>query len=798
MKKAYNLPIFLFLCGILAYGGCFARHTTESFDLTNIIRDGNVDDAFYYHRIARNLAEGKFSTFDGGITRTNGYHPLWMLLITPLHWAFDPIAALFAVKAFEIMLIAGGVACIAAAAWLGHMPWILLFALPPLFYMNIGLLLSMEPAAALFMLGLLFLVLGLYARNPARWKRPLAAVLFFLPWARLEYMAVSLAASGVLCLIEHSLQKSPDGGRRTLFRRLYALDAAGPLLAAVAGILAYFAYNGLVFGGIVPVSGAVKAVMSQAEISSLTQNFHDVRQMWIFAAGLPAALEICAWFAFFWWSAHRSRRRRDYLSLIFMAGAFSLAAGHLGKFAQTVVTTVPRLTDYMWYFVPAYLLTALLIPIRCYAAVQCVRRFIEPQRRQTATMAVVLVGAAILWAKTDFMSPFRYVSWKRDSTLVYWNNAAYAAAQVTNRVLPEGSVIGSVSAGVIGYFSRFPVVNLDGLVNDYDYFQDWRENWLGGGPKMNAAYFSSKFGITHLVNSGTFTSDDTRALLAVGPTHGSSDMRIVVSAAEVPESLSDLSAKAAWFWERMDPYFDYRFGDAAVLLSGRLAQVFGRECGTRDRPGELLRVSLAAAGSGTPAEVWHLWAEGENMPGGCTDAFMLPRDFPKEDLRVSRFAAERFLGHFEDGLDGWRVEGEAVTNHADHAGSYNRQSPIYDNIGPGFLTSFHPDKRDEPAGRALSPEFTAVPGQYLAFLLAGGRGEGVGLRLLADGEEAELWRGKNSNRFELTVYSLDAVAGKRLQLELFDRESGGWGHIMLDHVVLMRQWRAQDGNAQGE
>ena len=29
-----------------------------------------------------------------------------------------------------------------------------------------------------------------------------------------------------------------------------------------------------------------------------------------------------------------------------------------------------------------------------------------------------------------------------------------------NRVLPEGSVIGSRDAGVIGYFSRFPVVNL--------------------------------------------------------------------------------------------------------------------------------------------------------------------------------------------------------------------------------------------------------------------------------------------------------------------------------------------------
>ena len=89
----------------------------------------NGDDSFYYFQIARNLAEGKFSTFDGGITQTNGYHPLWMLLITPFYWVFDKEAALFAIKAFEIMLIAGGVALVAAAARLARLPYIALFVL---------------------------------------------------------------------------------------------------------------------------------------------------------------------------------------------------------------------------------------------------------------------------------------------------------------------------------------------------------------------------------------------------------------------------------------------------------------------------------------------------------------------------------------------------------------------------------------------------------------------------------------------------------------------------------------------
>ena len=104
-----NLPLLAFLCSILAYGGLLAWHMLANFDLVNLVRDVSLDDSFYYFQIARNLAEGKFSTFDGGITRTNGYHPVWMLLITPFYWMFDPETALFGIKAFEYLLIAGAV-----------------------------------------------------------------------------------------------------------------------------------------------------------------------------------------------------------------------------------------------------------------------------------------------------------------------------------------------------------------------------------------------------------------------------------------------------------------------------------------------------------------------------------------------------------------------------------------------------------------------------------------------------------------------------------------------------------------
>lgn len=202
-----NTLFVLFLSSILGYGILFALPLLTNFDLVNLIRDVNFDDSFYYFQIAKNFAEGKFSTFDHGITRPNGYHHLWMLLITPFYWIFDKEAAPFGIKAFEIRLVAGAVALVALAARLARLLWVLLFAVLPTLHSNVVLVKRTEAAAALFMLGLLFFVLSLFAREPPRWKWPPAITVFFLPRVRLEYVAISITATAALCLLECSQRK---------------------------------------------------------------------------------------------------------------------------------------------------------------------------------------------------------------------------------------------------------------------------------------------------------------------------------------------------------------------------------------------------------------------------------------------------------------------------------------------------------------------------------------------------------------------------------------------------------------
>ena len=614
-SRLRNALFVLFIAGILAYGAGFAWYMLARFDLINLISNTH-DDAFYYFQIARNLAEGKFSTFDGGITRTNGYHPIWLFLITPFYWVFDKEAALFAIKAFEIMLVAGGVALVTAAARLSRMPWVLMFAVLPMLYHIPFMIAGMEAAAALFMLGLFILAACLFARSPARWKWPLAAVAFALPWVRLEYIAISLAATAVLCLIEWSWQeRAPSASLGERARSARSVKAVVPFLAAGTGILVYFAYNWLVFGGIVPVSGATKAAKSRFRWEqeggySLAQNFQDVLQISVFDHELLVALEVCAYLLLVWWSARRSRSRKDWLLLAFLVGVFSLAAGHLAQFAQTVLTVHPSMGPWPWYFVPAYLMTVLIVPVRCYVGIYFIRRFIGPRSPSAAnilSVGIVLAGAVFLFAKADFTEPFQRVEaisvstrtddkWIKAVSYNEWTEAVYGGTQLMNRVLPEDSVVGSWDAGVIGYFSRFPVVNLDGLVNSYDYFHASNPARDGHAPLYR------EFGITHFAQPTRFEGSPLDILnrweLQLWPIGRPADEDTV-----------------ARIWERIEPHFDHQSDSIGLMVDGRLALAFVRNCA----PNEWAVLSWVGPGEETVAKDW-------TQIGPCVAAFVLPHN----------------------------------------------------------------------------------------------------------------------------------------------------------------------------
>lgn len=115
-------PIFVLLFLAAALYALFIRFHSAAF-LTFY-----EDDAFYYFQIARNIVTHHGSSFDG-LHLTNGYHPLWMLVIVPLMFLAHG-------KAFFVLLQAVVFLCFAATVFLLRS----LFAPSPLANLCAGLL----------------------------------------------------------------------------------------------------------------------------------------------------------------------------------------------------------------------------------------------------------------------------------------------------------------------------------------------------------------------------------------------------------------------------------------------------------------------------------------------------------------------------------------------------------------------------------------------------------------------------------------------------------------------------------
>ena len=88
MKKLnwFEILLIVVVMGISLYA---ALSDAQNLSMRWFIRD----DAYYYFKVAQNISEGHGSTFDG-INRSNGYHPLWLLICIPI----------FALARFDLIL----------------------------------------------------------------------------------------------------------------------------------------------------------------------------------------------------------------------------------------------------------------------------------------------------------------------------------------------------------------------------------------------------------------------------------------------------------------------------------------------------------------------------------------------------------------------------------------------------------------------------------------------------------------------------------------------------------------------
>ena len=103
--------------------------------------------------------------------------------------------------------------------------------------------------------------------------------------------------------------------------------------------------------------------------------------------------------------------------------------------------------------------------------------------------------------------------------------------------------------------------------------------------------------------------------------------------------------------------------------------------------------------------------------------------------------------------------------------------------GNGLIDTFDP-AGDSQIGTLFSPEFV-ISAKYIQFLVGGGSHAGkTCINLRVDGEIAKTETGRQSEELSPETWDVGDYQGKTAQIEIVDQVQGGWGHILVDQIVM--------------
>ena len=446
------------------------------------------DDAFYYLEIARRIADGQGSTFDG-LNSTNGYHPLWMLVCTvPFVLGLSATAALRVVLVIQAVTwgatwwFIGGLVGRAVHGWpqlakQGRTPagrllvptaglaTLLIAANPTIARMGIS---GLESGLVL-LFGAVILTRveqgggRLIDGRSSRWRLGFGALLALAVLSRTDHVLL-VGAIAVAMLFE-------PRGSRTLAEQA---RLAVPILAVPAVVTAaYLGMNQWLVGSPMQISGEIKrrpltlALVVVALVVGLLV-------LAIIRAGATATAK-----------PGRMVRTRTFAAATAWYGAFCL--GLLAYY------TLFQVQQWLWYFAPLLLWVVILLLL--FVLDLCESALAEapegqPSRRALAPLQLLLgvpllIGLGMQWRTFS------------DPEIRSIQLANKAAAEWINEGLPADAVLASWDAGILGFYADRPVVNIDGVVNS----PEWRQATQEGYRAVGA--FLDRDGVGYIVNHGS-------------------------------------------------------------------------------------------------------------------------------------------------------------------------------------------------------------------------------------------------------------------------------------------------------
>jgi hypothetical protein len=426
---------------IVAAAGLIIRLALAWMPVETLIVYTLPDDAFIYFVIARNIGSGLGATFDG-FQSTNGFHPLWALLIAPIfRFVIDPDLAVHLALSF-------GAICDVAAGVLGAY--------------SASRLTQNDSVAPL-------LTLSLYAFNPRALQESVNG---------LETGLAMLALAGCVAVWVGMTASPQNRGRAAAFGALAGLtflarsDLAiivailfGVLLfkrrwedAVLAGVVAvgvaapWLVWSQLRVGTIIQSSGVAIPSLAAYRIATST----DSAQLWntflfpiinysfrySFIYPGVAMLAALIGLVFLRWPTYpriTSNRTISWLLVLPLIGALAIV------FVHTFVRWYPR----GWYFVPLAWACALV------AGPILARALTVPIGQRYGRWVLALLGFVIVAQGIRMLGEPEYPA-QTDMRA----GADWLVANTSN-----DETIGAFNAGIYSYYSDRTILSLDGLVD---------------------------------------------------------------------------------------------------------------------------------------------------------------------------------------------------------------------------------------------------------------------------------------------------------------------------------------------
>jgi hypothetical protein len=422
-----------------------------------------ADDAFYYFKIAQNIAAGRGSTFDG-IALTNGYHPLWELVCVALH-ALPGVAELQTVRAVYCLQMG----LLVAAVWLLYRG---LRPLQPLAAATSGALIGFGTISAHVLLNgmestlaFTFLTSWVYLAGvreqrftdlrSGRYALLIFVLLLGLSLARLE--AGLFAVLFLLGALYAGFTASDARSRRLQLRNTLFLGSG------LAGCgLAYAAFNLSLVGVPVPISGLAKSLWTVPSEQML--RLWDAELSWFVAPlRLHAALEgraltillACMLLAGLVAFVREVVARRLIGFCLLVIGCFCLVVNNLLFTKQS----------FYWYGWPNVMLGGLgTFGLLTTALHGYERSSLRSQLASLATAALVIMYGVATDYRYATRTYDRLYDWGRPLILMD------SSLRFITEEIPRDEVLAGDSVGLLAYLSGRDIINLEGLVGDQAYY----------------------------------------------------------------------------------------------------------------------------------------------------------------------------------------------------------------------------------------------------------------------------------------------------------------------------------------